>query len=294
LKFRDFENKLRQTVFASPTPAEYEKGKADNVVEQVVRPTGLVDPQIIVRPARTQVDDLMGEINDRIAKDEREGPASSIAVIILGLQAFMLAFTFSIVSERYDTKKALVREEAGVIRTAFHRSDLLQEPARTRSKTLLQQYVDHRLDVVAQNDIEVAKMSLADAVKTQRELWDIAVTNARIDMNSDIGALYVESINEIAEVHANRVALGLQSRIPTTIWAVLWGLMILGMFGVGYHAAIADSRRPHVTPILAIAFSLVVMLIASLDRPGGRLMPVPQTPLENVQAEMRAAPVQAQ
>lgn len=237
----------------------------------------------------------IGRSVGRGAKDEGEAPASSIAGTILGLQAFMLAFTFSIASDRYDTKKALVREEAGVLRTAFHRSDLLQEPARSRSKALLQQYVDRRLEVAAQKDITLAANSLSEAVETQARLWDIAVTNARIDMNSDIGALYVESINEIAAVHAERVTLGLQSRIPTAIWAVLWGLMILGMFGVGYHAAIAKSRRPHVTPILAIAFSLVVMLIASLDRPGGRLMPVPQTPLENVQTEMRAAsPGQAQ
>jgi excinuclease ABC subunit B len=71
LKFNEFEGKARQTIFVSATPAEYEKAKADNVVEQVVRPTGLVDPQIIVRPALSQVDDLMSEINDRIAKDER-------------------------------------------------------------------------------------------------------------------------------------------------------------------------------------------------------------------------------
>ncbi|MES2756306.1 MAG: excinuclease ABC subunit UvrB [Pseudomonadota bacterium] len=71
LKFEEFEGKLRQTVFVSATPADYEKTHADNVVEQVVRPTGLVDPQIIVRPAMTQVDDLMSEIQDRVKKDER-------------------------------------------------------------------------------------------------------------------------------------------------------------------------------------------------------------------------------
>jgi excinuclease ABC subunit B len=71
LKFEEFENKMRQTIFVSATPAEYEKQHADQVVEQVVRPTGLVDPQVIVRPARTQVDDLLSEINDRIAKNER-------------------------------------------------------------------------------------------------------------------------------------------------------------------------------------------------------------------------------
>jgi len=71
LKFEEFESKMRQTVFVSATPAEYEKQHADNVVEQVVRPTGLVDPKIIVKPARSQVDDLMSEITDRVAKDER-------------------------------------------------------------------------------------------------------------------------------------------------------------------------------------------------------------------------------
>src|SRR5471032_1076232 len=71
LKFEEFQQKMRQTVFVSATPAEYEKTHADQVVEQVVRPTGLVDPQIIVRPASTQVDDLMSEIQDRIAKNER-------------------------------------------------------------------------------------------------------------------------------------------------------------------------------------------------------------------------------
>ncbi|SFG91166.1 Excinuclease ABC subunit B [Duganella sp. CF458] len=71
LKFEEFESKMRQTVFVSATPAEYEKKNAGAVVEQVVRPTGLVDPQVIVRPAHTQVDDLLGEINDRIEKNER-------------------------------------------------------------------------------------------------------------------------------------------------------------------------------------------------------------------------------
>ncbi|MDQ2990980.1 MAG: excinuclease ABC subunit UvrB, partial [Pseudomonadota bacterium] len=71
LKFEEFEGKLRQTVFVSATPAEYETTHSDNVVEQVVRPTGLVDPQIIVKPALSQVDDLMSEIQDRVKKDER-------------------------------------------------------------------------------------------------------------------------------------------------------------------------------------------------------------------------------
>ena len=71
LKFQEFEAKMRQTVFVSATPADYENEHADQVVEQVVRPTGLVDPTISVRPASSQVDDLLSEIHDRVKKDER-------------------------------------------------------------------------------------------------------------------------------------------------------------------------------------------------------------------------------
>ena len=71
LKFHEFEQIMPQTIFVSATPAQYEAEHAGQVVEQVVRPTGLVDPQIIIRPVATQVDDLLSEINERISKGER-------------------------------------------------------------------------------------------------------------------------------------------------------------------------------------------------------------------------------
>ena len=71
LRFDEFEKVVRQTVFVSATPADYEREKSAQVVEQVVRPTGLVDPQVIVRPASAQVDDLLSEISSRTKKKER-------------------------------------------------------------------------------------------------------------------------------------------------------------------------------------------------------------------------------
>ncbi|MEK7695669.1 MAG: excinuclease ABC subunit UvrB [Pseudomonadota bacterium] len=71
LKFDEYERKMRQAVFVTATPANYEKEHAGQVVEQVVRPTGLVDPVIEVRPATTQVDDLLGEIHQRVKVNER-------------------------------------------------------------------------------------------------------------------------------------------------------------------------------------------------------------------------------
>ncbi len=71
LRFDEFEKVVRQTVFVSATPAEYERQHSGQVVEQVVRPTGLIDPQVVVRPASTQVDDLLSEISLRVKKQER-------------------------------------------------------------------------------------------------------------------------------------------------------------------------------------------------------------------------------
>jgi excinuclease ABC subunit B len=71
LKFEEFEGKMRQAVFVSATPAAYEQTHAGRVVEQVVRPTGLVDPQVEVRPATHQVDDVLQEIRIRVEKNER-------------------------------------------------------------------------------------------------------------------------------------------------------------------------------------------------------------------------------
>ena len=71
LRFDEFERLLPQTIFVSATPADYERTHAGQVVEQVVRPTGLIDPALEVRPARTQVDDLLSEIGIRVGRGER-------------------------------------------------------------------------------------------------------------------------------------------------------------------------------------------------------------------------------
>ena len=71
LKFEEFEERIGQAVFVSATPGPYERERADQVVEQVIRPTGLLDPKVEVRPVTGQIDDLIGEINARTARKER-------------------------------------------------------------------------------------------------------------------------------------------------------------------------------------------------------------------------------
>ncbi len=71
LKFEEFEKRLNQVVYVSATPGEYERSRSGQIVEQVIRPTGLLDPKVEVRPVNGQIDDLIGEINARVERDER-------------------------------------------------------------------------------------------------------------------------------------------------------------------------------------------------------------------------------
>ena len=71
LKFEEFEKRLNQVVYVSATPGEYERTRSGQIVEQVIRPTGLLDPRIEVRPVEGQIDDLIGEINQRTQRSER-------------------------------------------------------------------------------------------------------------------------------------------------------------------------------------------------------------------------------
>jgi hypothetical protein len=222
--------------------------------------------------------------------EEKESSVSAMAGTILGLGAFMLAFTFGIVAERYDARRGLVRDDAIAIRTAWQRADFLPEPDRAESVELLRAYVDARLGFASERALEPERVRsfLAETQRMQDRLWAMAVENARKDMNSDVAALYIESLNEIVGIHAARTSVGIQSRVPGEIWLVLYSVTILGMMAVGYQTGIAGSNRSMARPILALSFALVFALIASLDRPDGGVLRVTQQPLIDLRDAMAA------
>jgi purine-cytosine permease-like protein len=108
-------------------------------------------------------------------------------------------------------------------------------------------------------------------------------------MNSDVAALYVESLNDLVSVHASRVNVGLHARLPGGLWLALYALVAVSMLAVGYHTAIARSRRSWIMLILALSFSLVITLIAALDRPDSGVLKVTQQPLIDLRNAMSAA-----
>jgi hypothetical protein len=233
----------------------------------------------------------LGGMAHRKSVDEKETPVSGVSATVLGLTAFILAFSFSIVTERYDARKALVRDDADAIRTAYLRARFLPAPDRAESERLLTDYVQARLHLTSGSTVghEELSQSLASAESIHRRLWDIAVVNAERDMNSDVAALYIEALNQVMDVHASRLAIGVRMRLPFGIWVVLYSLTMLGMVSMGYHAGIADSKRSNATWVLAVSFAMVITLIAALDRPWGVAM-VTQQPLVDLEQFMRSGP----
>ncbi len=233
----------------------------------------------------------LGHARHRQSEDEKESPVSAMAGAILGLAAFMLAFTFGIVAERHAAKRALVRDEAVAILTAWQRSDFLPETDRYEAAELLRQYVEARVSFAQTGslDPERVKSLLSETERLQSRLWSMAVANARKDMNSDVAALYIDSLNEVNGIHATRVAIGIHARVPGEIWLVLYCITILGMVSVGYQTGIAGSKRSLAWPILAVSFALTFALIAALDRPDSGVLKVTQQPLIDLRDAMAAA-----
>jgi hypothetical protein len=237
--------------------------------------------------AAIEVGYMLGKSAHRRTEDEKESPVSAIAGTVLALLAFMLAFTFAIVSDRYDNRKALVREQADAIRTSYSQASFLSEPDRDTAKGLYQQYVDLVLQAADRDNFDKLPELIGQAQAIEAQLWGMAVAKVNGGDNSDISAMYADSLTEMANVQANRIAVAVQARIPSGIWIALYALVIIGMIAVGYQTAIAASRRTWAMVLLAVSFSIVITLIAVLDNPEHGYITVPQQPLKDLQVWMQ-------
>jgi len=245
---------------------------------------------VLLVVAAIEVGYMLGKSAHRRTEEEKESPVSAIAGTVLALLAFILAFTFAIVSDRYDNRKALVREEAGAIRSSYSQASFLSEPDRGTARGLYQQYVDILLEAAQTTEngsTDKIPELIGQAQAIQAQLWSMAVAKVNGGDNSDISAMYADSLTEMANVQAERIAVALQARIPTGIWIVLYALVILGMIAVGYQTAIAASRRSWAMVLLALSFSIIITLIAALDNPEHGYLPVSQQPLKDLQVWMQ-------
>lgn len=224
----------------------------------------------------------LGRYRHKVSSREKEGPVGAMVGATLGLLAFLLAFTFGLAGTRFDARRAVVLDEANAIGTTYLRAAMLPE-SRDEVRTLLQDYVDVRLEVVRTNDVG-AGVRRSEAL--QGQLWNRAVGLGQKHPGSIVVGLFIQSLNEVIDLHAKRLAVALRSRIPGVIWAGLYGLAVLALAGIGYQSGLAGTTRSLETVVVAVAFSLVIWLIADLDRPGEGFLTVSQQAMLDLRSSM--------
>jgi hypothetical protein len=203
----------------------------------------------------------------------------------LALLAFLLTFTFGMAATRFEARRQALLQEANAIGTTYLRAGLLPEPHRTQLRQLLRDYLDARLSA-AQPDRVVEAVTKSEALHSQ--LWSQATEVAAADPKSIVAGLFIQSLNEVIDLHAIRVTAGLRSRIPAPVWGLLYLVTVLAMLATGYQQGLSGTNRSPAILALVLAFSGVITLIADLDRPHEGLIRVGQQSLLDLEKGMIA------
>jgi hypothetical protein len=221
-----------------------------------------------------------------------EAHRESVGVVqgtLLGFVGLLLAFGLTMAVGRYDSRRALVVQEANDIGTTYLRAQLLAEPARSTSLDLLRSYADTAADLAVQvPDSDANRADSAMLEQLQRDLWAAAGEAVDADPTGTAPRLYVESLNAMIDTHTDRTA-SLVNRVPPTIMmlqvfgsAVALGLLAvyLALLGRGALTAIAA----------AVVIVLIVFISFDLDRPARGFITVPAGPLLDLRASMDEPP----
>lgn len=221
-------------------------------------------------------------------RDPESGKAPISGAIVggmLGLMAFLLAFTIGIVINQHNGRKAMVVTEANAVGTAFLRAGFLEEPDLTTARELLQEYTEVRLMPV--DDPSLFDYAMSRSEEIQSKLWSIVEKNVKAGKDTDIMGLFVESVNEVIDVHALRLA-AVELRLPRLLGIVLYIATTLSFLLVGI-ANSADGKRDFGAILLfALAYVSVMMILVDLDRPQQGFLRVSQSAMTSLLEQMKS------
>lgn len=198
----------------------------------------------------------------------------SIMGAALGLLAFMLAFSFATGQSHYEVRTQYMVEEARLARNAYYQAEFLDEPHATQARQIIRKYISDRVlaDQLAHEEKIAEIFELTErSEQMQVDLWRIAAANETlpdISASSGLGRdPFTELVSGLMDIHAQRLQAALMNRIPNVIWITLYLCAMLSMLVMGYQAGLVGRRSPVATVSLALAFSVIMMLITDLDRP---------------------------
>lgn len=225
----------------------------------------------------------LGQARGSLSASEGAAPIASITGSTLGLLAFLLAFTFGLAASKFDSRRQLLLDEVNAIGTCYLRAGMTPEPQRKEIRRLLQEYVHLRADIYkeAKEFSEILKRSEV----IHGEIWKQAETIGNQHPENEMYSLFIWSLNDVIDLHTKRVVVG-GYRIPAIIWIALYIVAGLSMIAVGYQFGRVGKRDIAISLVLALAFSIVIYLIADLDCIDHGTLRVSQRPMVELDQDL--------
>lgn len=234
------------------------------------------------------------ELSRRISRLRGEGGDLSesqqgyVVSSVFGLLALLVAFTFALSMDRYQTRRQLVVQEANAIEAVYLKAQLLDEPHRTRFASLLIDYTENRLVLaeVRRDDARAQRLLEKDS-SILRDLWIATVPAFQSVKTLDFSTSFVEAVTDLVKVDGERKALR-RSQIPTTI---LLALIFYTLVAAAVLGGVMKTRKGRQFSIVLLALNiLALMLITDMNRPVEGTIRESQAPIEQMLGRLRANP----
>jgi hypothetical protein len=197
---------------------------------------------------------------------------------LLGLLALLLGFSFAMAQSRFDVRKQLVVDESNAIGTTRLRAGVIGDEGGRDMQRLLDEYVGVRLRGYRARDQAGLGAAIDRSLMLQRELWTRMTELARERPQSLPVSLLMQSLNDVIDLHAKRVAAG-RNHVPRPVLLMLLVVAVVTMGWVGAGVGVGQARGTVTAVILSLLISLVVGVIVDLDEPRGGLIRISQAPL---------------
>lgn len=237
---------------------------------------------VILLLLATEAGYRLSKLLQRYRPDTAEASVGTLSGATLALLAFLLAFVTSTAVNSFTARRQAVVAEANAIGTTYLRAGYLPEPSATESRQLLHEYVDQRL--AALDRAKVAQ-AISRSEENHNELWTRAEALAREDSSPTL-ALYIASLNELIDLHTERINVELVARVP---WAIVLGLFLMAILAlglVGLYAGYAEQRNPIALIAFVLTLSVVFLLIADLSRGQSGLLRISYQALIDLQRQL--------
>jgi hypothetical protein len=221
-------------------------------------------------------------LRKRAAREPLESDAL-LTSSVLGLLGLLLGFTFSLASDRYDARRRLVVEEANAIGTLFLRTQLLEEPHRTRISRTIVAYTDNRIALgragPAGND-----QLLAENDRLLEQLWDESAAAFPSIRELDFSSIFFESVNAVIDLDAMRKAARL-ARVPSAIFIVLFLYVAAGAAMLGFFTQ--NTRGLVQSGFFLCLLMVFLIVIVDIDQPTTGGIRESQAPVERLRATLQ-------